>query len=115
LSKLGLASILAAGSALAGMAAYNANDVEMSRTPLEPVRPEAPPDAADTNYQFAADIGVKFNGVVRPLDVLAYNVAEGWIDCGRFTQINGKRIWRRERGVIMTYRLKGVVEPFWRR
>jgi len=113
LSKLGLTGLIMAASAISVSGVPSPAAVEALSAPTP--RPESPPDEADTSYQFAADIGVKFNGVLRPLDVLAYNVAEGWIDCGRFTQINGQRIWRRERGVIMTYRLKGIVEPFWRR
>lgn len=41
-------------------------------------------------------IGIKFDGVERPLDVIAYNVEEGWIT------IKGGET------------LRGVVEPYWR-
>lgn len=44
----------------------------------------------------AKRIGIKFNGEIRPLDVVGYNVSEGWIDT-----VKGER-------------LLGTVEPFWR-
>lgn len=44
----------------------------------------------------AARIGIKFNGKIRPLDVVAYDVEKGMI--------------KTNRGEI----LYGTVEPFWR-
>lgn len=45
----------------------------------------------------ARKIGIKFNGKIRPLGVVAYDVAEGWI----LTRNNPEK-------------LLGIVEPFWR-
>ncbi len=81
---------------------------------LGPNRSEAPPDALDHTNPLAKFVKVRFDGEVRPDDVLSYNVAEGWIVCGRYVTINGNRIWKRERGRILSYRKVGKVEPFWR-
>jgi hypothetical protein len=73
---------------------------------------ETPPDRLDVNPKsrfhdadlLARGIGVRFNGVERH-DVEEYCVSEGWIRVavGRA---------RDRRGNPMTFKLKGVVEPY---
>jgi hypothetical protein len=75
---------------------------------------KTPPPVLDHTSPLAKFIRVRFDGEVRPDDVLSYNVEEGWIVCGRYNTINGQRIWRRERGRILSFTKKGKVEPFWR-
>ncbi len=101
----GIAAVTAAtlGAAVASEALHDAFDKTW------PV-----PRQADADHPQVKRLGVKFDGKVRPNDVLAYDANAGWIECGRYTTINGNRIWRRERGRVLTYRLTGVVEPFWR-
>lgn len=79
-----------------------------------PDKSQPPPRTLDHTDPLAKFIRVKFDGEIRPDDVLSYNVAEGWIECGRYTTINGVRRWKRERGHILSYRKIGRVEPFWR-
>lgn len=72
------------------------------------------PRQADADHPLVKRLGVMVDGKVRPNDVLAYDADAGWVECGRYTTINGVRSWRRERGRILTYKLAGLVEPFWR-
>jgi len=75
---------------------------------------KAPPDTLTHESPLAKFVKVRFDGEVRPDDVLSYNVTEGWIECGRYITISGERRWKRERGRILSYKKTGKVEPFWR-
>lgn len=108
-----LAVAASAAAAVTGAMGKTIEDVGVAMGKL-PDKTQPPPQEADVNTPFAAMIGVKLDGEVRPGDVLAYNVAEGWIECGRYITINGERRWKRERGRILSYRKTGVVEPYWR-
>jgi hypothetical protein len=79
-----------------------------------PDKDQPVPLILDVTDPLAKFVRVKFNGETRPDDVLSYNVTEGWIECGRYTVINGVRRWKKERGRILSYRKTGIVEPFWR-
>lgn len=57
-------------------------------------------------------IGVKFNGVERKGDVAYYDCDEGFI---RIHLRDNKGRWKQSRGKFVTYKLQGVVEPYWRR
>lgn len=81
---------------------------------LGPDKSGPPPDSLDHTDPMAKFVRVRFEGEVRPDDVLSYNVTEGWIECGRYITINGERRWKKERGRILSYRKVGKVEPFWR-
>lgn len=67
----------------------------MTLTPLPP--PSAFRLTRETEH-VARHIGIRFDGKLRPNDVAAYNVDEGWIELN----VRGRP------------RLRGLVEPFYR-
>lgn len=107
----------AAAVALRGQTLGDFREIEnrqMAALSGGPDKSAPPPTELDHTSPLAKYIRIRFDGEVRPDDVLSYNVVEGWIVCGRYTTINGQRAWRRERGRILSYTKTGVVEPFWR-